>query len=43
MVLRALLVFLFMMMSVILTGAQQSEKMPDKFRVYVRVIGKILV
>ena len=42
MVLRALLVFLFMMMSVILTGGQQSEKMPDKFRVYVGVSGKNL-
>ena len=39
MVLRSLLVFLFMMMSVVLTGAQQGEKRPDKFRVYVWVDG----
>ena len=42
MVLRSLLVFLFMMMSVVLTGAQQGEKMPDKFRVYVWVSAKNL-
>ena len=41
MVLRALLVFLFMMMSVILTGAQQGEKLPAKFRVGVDVQGEI--
>ena len=42
MFLRSLLMFLFMMMSVVLTGAQQGEKMPDKFRVSVEVDGKNL-
>ena len=40
MVLRSLLMFLFMMMSVTLTGAQRGEKLPAKFRVGVDVQGE---
>ena len=42
MVLRAVLVFLFLMMSVGFTGAQQGERLPTKLRVSARVSGKNL-
>ena len=41
MVWRTMLICLFLLMSVGFTGAQQGERLPAKFRVYVQVSGDL--